>query len=107
MTIRVSQSGGFAGVPIELANIDTQTLPPARAHELEQMVRDTAFFQLPTEAGGRGGEPVGADNSLRYEITVENAGQRHTVSFADGDGGGDFEPNDLRGLVAAVTRQGV
>jgi hypothetical protein len=86
MKIRISQSGGFAGVPIELANVDTSAVPPARAKRLEQLVTDVAFFDLPdhSEAGRR---DIGADNSVRYSVTVERGAKSHTVSFEDGGGG--------------------
>src|SRR4051812_45645903 len=101
MHIRVSQSGGYAGIPIALGEVDTAALPAAEGARVERLVRDAGFFELPARVE-RGAGEVGADTDLRYEITAEEAGRRHTVSFAD-DGGGGAASAPLRALVAAVT----
>jgi hypothetical protein len=104
MKIRISQSGGFAGIPIELANIDTTTLPTAQAKKLERLVRDASFFQLQGGADTSSDtETIGADIGLAYEITVEKAGKSHTVSFVDNGSGITASVNDdLRALVTAI-----
>jgi hypothetical protein len=62
MKIRITQSGGFAGVPIELANVDTTTVSPERAARLERLVAKTGFFDLPAQVD-TGRRDIGADNA--------------------------------------------
>jgi hypothetical protein len=108
MKIRVSQTGGFAGIPIELADVDTAGLPTTQAERLERLVREAAFFRLPARADASpDAATIGADDALTYEITVEDAGRRHTVSFTDRGGEGRAAAaGSLRALVAALTQSG-
>jgi hypothetical protein len=102
MKIRITQSGGFAGVPIELANVDTTTVSPARATRLERLVAKTRFFGLPAQVDN-GPRDIGADNAVTYSVTVERASQSHTVAFQDnGSGLTPSSPPDLAALVHEV-----
>jgi len=96
MRVQVKQSGGYAGIPIDLADIDTATLAPADAHRLEQRVRDVGFFQLPATMDDSAAV-VMADRA-RYEVTVEDGGRRHVVSFPEGAPGTEA----VRELVTAL-----
>jgi hypothetical protein len=79
--IAVKQSGGFAGEVKELLQLDTAQTEPSVSQQVERIIRDGKFFDLPAVVQG----DVGAD-FLRYEITVTDSGRQHTVSFQD-DGG--------------------
>ena len=81
MKIAVKQSGGFAGEVKELLQLDTAQSAPSVGQQVEQILRDAEFFDLPAVVQG----DVGAD-FLRYEIAVTDSGGQHTVSFQD-DGG--------------------
>ena len=81
MKIAVKQSGGFAGEVKELLQLDTAQTEPSVSQQVERIIRDVKFFDLPAVVQG----DVGAD-FLRYEITVTDSGQQHTVSFQDDDG---------------------
>ena len=91
MRIRVRQLGGFAGEPLELARVDTATLPADVAAALHEAVAEARFFDLPAVVPS---DSVGAD-LLVYEITVEDGDRRHSVSFVE-DGTNATSP--LRGL---------
>ena len=81
MKIAVKQSGGFAGEVKELLQLDTALSEPSFAQQVERIIRDGKFFDLPAVVQG----DVGAD-FLRYEITVTDSGRQHTVIFHDDDG---------------------
>lgn len=81
MKILLRQTGGFAGVAIDLATIDTASMPPDAARAWQEAIEDIKFFSLRAAVAS---EAIGAD-MLVYQITVEDSGRRHTVSFVDDD----------------------
>jgi hypothetical protein len=94
MIISVKRTGGFAGLTEELGTVNTMQLNAATAQQIEQMVLNIDFFNLPAfvESG------IGAD-LFRYEITIRDGDRRHVVAFND-DGGPETAP--LRQLVEAI-----
>jgi Emfourin len=78
--VAIKQSGGYAGEVKDLLQLDTAQIEPSVSQQVERIIRDAKFFDLPNVVQG----DVGAD-FLRYEITVTD-GRQHTVSFQD-DGG--------------------
>jgi hypothetical protein len=98
MTISINQSGGFAGISQPVATIDTNQLDRTTARQLEQLIQETDFFRLPEKVT----QQVGAD-MLVYEITVEDANRRHTVTFDDD---GSPQTSQLRQLVNLVRQAG-
>lgn len=100
MRISVTQSGGFAGANVPLADLDTAQLPQPAASRIEQAVQQANFFGQAAQAAPAA---VGAD-LLQYNITVaEPGGRRHTVTFTD-----DRSPQtaSLTRLVQAVQQAG-
>jgi len=95
MQIRVTRTGGFAGITEDLGTFDTVGHTPLAAR-VEEAVRQIDFFNLPETVGG-----IGAD-MFRYEITVSDGPRRHTVSFVDD---GSAEGNKLRHLAQLITPQ--
>lgn len=91
MRIVVKRTGGYAGIE-SVADVDTSRLDPARAQQLEQLVRDAA-----AEAA-RGEEVVGAD-LMRYEITVQQEGSTRRLSWIDD---GRPEPGPVKRLIEEV-----
>jgi hypothetical protein len=92
--ISVRRSGGFAGIEEELGSLDTAALAADARVRLEGVVRQADFFALPAAVEGE----VGADQ-FRYEVTVEDGGSAHTVTFV-GEGGPQAQA--LRRIVDAV-----
>ena len=78
MRISVRQSGGFAGIDVELGSVDTASLAAAEADGIAEVLRRAGFDQLPENVPGA----AGAD-FLRYDITLENQGRSRRVAFAD------------------------
>lgn len=78
MKINFERTGGFTAIPFR-ANLDTDSMPPDQAREVEDLVRQADFFNLPAsiESGGPAGTP-GADR-FQYKISVESQGRTHTV----------------------------
>jgi hypothetical protein len=98
MKISVKQTGGFAG-EINLGAVDTAQLDTAEAQQVEQLVQNIGFFELPATIGGG---KIGADLA-RYEITVTEGDRQHTIAFQD-DGSPEHTP--LRRLVQIVSQRG-
>lgn len=82
LNVRLGQKGGYAGVEITLAAVDTERLPPEAGRAIQAAITESDFFNLPATSPTT---TVGADQ-LTYEIAVEDGGRRHRVSFVD-DGG--------------------
>lgn len=83
MKIIAKKTGGYAGLS-EVTNIDTADetkLSSAEAKNIEQMVKNIGFFNLPPTTPS---ETVGAD-LFHYEITVIDGERQHTVVFDDSD----------------------
>ncbi len=79
MKVSVKRSGGYAGVSEQIASVDTANTNEAAAGEVENLVRDVNFFNLPPNPPG---QKVGAD-FLKYEVTVTDQGRQHAVTFND------------------------
>jgi hypothetical protein len=94
--VTVKQRGGFAGVDVDLAQVDTAALDADRRAALEQQVRavlDTASRREPH---------VGADH-MEYELTVDQDGRRTVTTWVE-DGSEAAAP--IRDLVARLTEVG-
>ncbi len=73
MRIEFERSGGVAGMRLRAA-IDSASLPPDQARELDDLVTRARLDSVP--AVGRGSR--GADR-FQYRLTVDRAGDTHTV----------------------------
>jgi hypothetical protein len=89
----MERTGGFAGMRV-LTTIDTETLPPEQARELESLVEAASFFELPARAKTT---PSGADH-FNYRISIEAEGRKHTVETSD-----EVAPETLRPLLRRLT----
>ena len=74
MHIHFERTGGFAGLTLT-ADIATDTLSRDDQSRLQQLVEDADFFALPAELRDVGT----AVDQFVYRVTIEVAGQRHTV----------------------------
>ncbi len=81
MQVVIKRSGGFAGLSEEIASVDTGKLNATAAREVEKLVSDVGFFNLPRNPPG---QKVGAD-FMQYEVTVTDQSRQHTVIFNDDD----------------------
>ncbi len=100
MKISVKRTGGYAGLPEDLAAINTAALPVAVAQQVEQMVQEIRFFDLPAVVSGG---TIGAD-LFNYEVTITEDDRHHTVVFVDND---SPETAPLRRLVDALIHTGM
>jgi hypothetical protein len=78
MTISFVRTGGFAGLRLA-ATVDSATLSPEEAAQLQTLVDDAKFFTLPANVKGK---TPGADR-FQYAITIETPGQRHSVTVEE------------------------
>jgi len=77
MKISATGGGGFAGLTEQYQELDTQALANGKA--IEAMLTEMQFFNMAADATP---EAVGADMP-RWQITVSDGAQRHTVSFVE------------------------
>jgi hypothetical protein len=76
--VRVTRSGGFAGLTETIADVDSAKLDAAAGRRLAAAV-DAAPF----EAAAAADDAPGAD-VFRYEIVVEDARGRRAAAFGEG-----------------------
>jgi hypothetical protein len=88
--VTFTRSGGFAGTILS-AVLDTATLPPEDAAELEARIAAAGFFELPSAIVSERDVP----DSFQYEVTVETGDRRHTVRTGD-----RWAPERLRELLS-------
>ena len=81
MRIEFKREGGIAHFPglSKPATIDTEQLSHEERAELESLVEEVGFFELPVSSP----PPRGAADYYQYTVTVEAGGRRHTVRFTD------------------------
>ena len=82
MKVYFERSGGFAGM-VSSTTVDTQTLPPSEAYEIQNLIKNSHFFDLPSISPPSSKEKKGAADYFAYKITVQNDEKEHTVQFND------------------------
>lgn len=100
MKITVKRTGGYAGLTEDVAAIDTAQLDTVTVQRVEQMLESNRFFDLPATISG---DIIGADLP-RYEITVTEGDQQHTVTFFCDDESPETAP--LHRLVQTLSQMG-
>jgi hypothetical protein len=93
MRITFERSGGFAGL-VRSASLTSDDLSDTQRIELERLVEESSFFELPADLSGD--RPVPDD--FGYTITIERDGTSRTVTTTD-----TAAPPSLRGLIAWLT----
>jgi hypothetical protein len=94
MRIFFERSGGFVGQTLT-AELDTASLPPDEAHNIQKMLEAAGFFHLPASTT----TPARGADAFQYVVTVEEHGKRHTVRTTD-----MAAPDALRSLFGYLTR---
>jgi emfourin len=90
---KLERLGGVAGIIRPPAILDTTRLEPARAAELEKIVRDSGFFDLPSELLPDNPAP----DSFQYVLTINDRVREHTVTTTQ-----NSAPERLRALLQAL-----
>ena len=93
MIFKLERLGGVAGIIRPPAILDTTRLEPARAAELEKMVRDSGFFDMPTELLPENPVP----DSFQYVLTINDGIRKHTVTTTQ-----NSAPEPLRALLQSL-----
>lgn len=78
MRISYKRTGGFAGMVLSF-DLQTETLPPEEADELQNLVEAAGFFNLPSKITSEG---VVRDQ-FQYQLTITTDKQQHTVEVGD------------------------
>lgn len=84
MKIYFEESGGFAGIDHNIS-INTDSLHPEEASELQRLVNNANFFDLPSEpAAASAPSPLRGADYLEYKITIEiNDNKKHSIKTTD------------------------
>jgi hypothetical protein len=93
MHINFTRSGGFAGMRLA-CTVDTQQLPAEQASELDKLVSDAAFFDLPEKIMPEKPRP----DRFEYRLSVEADDKSHSVTVSDA-----AAPESLRPLLNYLT----
>jgi len=78
MKIHFERSGGLAGMRT-VATLDTDSLPSDEARQIQAMVDNARFFDLPLKSP----KPKKGADYFQYKLTVETEGRKHTVETND------------------------
>lgn len=92
MRIHFERTGGFAGICLR-TTLDMNQLPPEEAQDLQEMLEETHFFELPAVMD----DAAGTDQ-MAYTLTVETNEHQHTVQTSD-----MAAPDALRPLLRKLT----
>ena len=98
MKVYLERSGGFAGM-VTSTTVDTQTLSPDKAHEIQNLIEDSHFFELPSKPPQSSKVKKGAADYFTYKITVQDDKREHLVQLNDIN----MEPN-IKPLVDFLIR---
>lgn len=82
LKIFFEQSGGIAGLSKKIA-LDTNSLPPSEAQEIESIVDNSKFYELPSIILQP--KSNAAADYFKYKITLESdsGNNKHTVETTD------------------------
>ena len=79
MKIYFEQSGGFTGIKKNIL-INSNSLETEEASELQRLVDNANFFDLPSEPDA----PLHGADYLEYKITIEtNDNKKHSIKITD------------------------
>jgi len=78
LRIIYERSGGFAGLTLTV-ELDTASLPPDEAHDVQKMIEEAGFFTLPASIPAL----TCVADAFQYVVTVEAEGKQHTVRTID------------------------
>ena len=78
MLIHLERTGGFAGIA-QTKTIDADKMPNETHQQLTDLLIAVDFFNLPIHFDSQSLRP----DRFYYSLTVEDKGQKHTVSFSE------------------------
>lgn len=80
MQVTVIRTGGFAGLHQQLGPVDTSSLDPEIADEIERIITELDFFNLPERLP----TTRTISDGFSYAVEVVDDGRDHTVRMEDG-----------------------
>lgn len=93
MRIHFTRSGGFTGMKLSTA-LNTEELPPEQAAEVDKLVGEAAFFELPERLLPERPQP----DRFHYQVTVEAGEKSRSVECSEAT-----VPDSLRPLLNYLT----
>ena len=89
----LTRFGGVAGISRTMADVDATRLSPETRVHLADLLARSNFWSLPADLPSTEAHP----DQFGYELTVEDDGRKHAVSFDEASQGAE-----LRALIEAV-----
>lgn len=93
MHIDFTRTGGFAGLRLT-TSLDTEELPAEQASNLDKLISDAHFFELPENIAPDSPKP----DRFEYRLTVSDEKKTHSVLVND-----SAAPETLRPLLNYLT----
>src|SRR5512147_2133488 len=93
MHIQFKRSGGFTGMRLS-CSVDTDQLSPEQAEELDKLIGNAEFFELPEKLVPEQPRP----DRFEYHVRVEAEHKEHAVTVSDA-----AAPESLRPLLNYLT----
>lgn len=93
MRIDFVRTGGFTGMRLS-TSVETTELPPDQAANLQKLLDDSGFFELPEKLMPDKPQP----DRFEYHLTVASAQKTHSVDVSDA-----AAPQSLRPLLNYLT----
>jgi hypothetical protein len=94
MRLKLTRTGGFAGIPSPPVEVDTAKLPPRVARRVESLVAGANFFELPPTLSAGKRQP----DRFQYSLQIAREDGREHVITCDEEAAGA----ELRDLLYAV-----
>jgi hypothetical protein len=94
MRLKLTRSGGFAGLKPMPVEVDTAKLPPKVARRVESLVAGAKFFELPKTLSAKKPQP----DRFRYSLQIAHEDGREHAITCDEEAAG----SELRDLLYAV-----
>ncbi len=93
MHIDFTRSGGFAGMRLS-CSVDTDHLPDEQSSELDKLLGDAEFFELPEKILPEKSQP----DRFEYHVNVDAGDKSHAITVSDA-----AAPESLRPLLNYLT----
>jgi len=93
MHIDFTRSGGFAGMRLS-CSVDTDHLSPEQATEVEKLIDNAGFFELPEKLVPEQPRP----DRFEYRVNVDAGEKQHSITVSDA-----VAPESLRPLLNYLT----
>jgi hypothetical protein len=102
MKVQIQQRGGFAGITQTLVDVDSASIDPAQATELEKLAHQVESMAA---SHAKTANPTGAD-FLTYDITLHEGKHRKMLTLVDDDSPAMVKVREVLAQLSTLARGG-